>query len=83
MSWKPIDTAPKDRRILLWFDVKIHAGACFGRWDDERYKRSPNPHFVASELEHLFGKIWMRENQPTHWDEVPEGPHGEGGSNAD
>ena len=61
MDWQPIDTAPKDRQLLMWepFEPMI----CLGRWNDEDGE--------WSRCESNGTRFWK---QPTHWMEAPEPP---------
>lgn len=67
--WKPIDSAPKDERIIGFIP---NYGCYFMRWDTERWHRSPQPHFSA--VGWCYGVRAMRESQPTHWMPVPDAP---------
>jgi hypothetical protein len=64
MNWQPIKTAPKDKRILLYYSSnenapeKIFCGQYFtdmGYWD--------------CDVEYM-GVRWMKKNNPTHWCEL-------------
>ena len=70
-NWKPIETAPKDRRILMWFpqfDVVIS-----GCWDTIPGERD-GPHIYYEDFDD-----WCVDNDyiilddpsiyPTHWAE--------------
>ncbi len=74
-KWKPIKTAPKDRRILLFYPRQIFIGIhiIVGKWESDSYIKHPKPYW-EHDLYHLSGKIATRNNQPTHWMEliVPE-----------
>ena len=74
-DWQPIETAPKDRRILLGFSRPVFTGvsAIFGKWETDEYAKKPNPYW-AHDLGQLTGVIGMRNNQPTHWMPLPEPP---------
>lgn len=80
IDWKPIDTAPKDRRVLLFFSTLYGdwARVQVGGWDDDRYAKKPSPYW-RGDTETLLGKRWMRESIPTHWAEInePDGTYGE------
>lgn len=75
-KWKQIETAPKDKLILLyrpdaWDWGKVAPGA-FNR---DEYAKKPKPYW----------EIWLkvgtvsqaREWKPTHWMELPDAPKGE------
>ena len=68
-KWQPIETAPKDRLILLWrcggFDV--------GVWDSDARADVPQGYW-RSFLQDFWGGRWMRQNPLTHWAKLPEGP---------
>jgi hypothetical protein len=69
MNWKPIETAPKDRDIVLWVPER---GPDIGRWDMQPFHKLPKPYWVASGSERMFGVAWMRAHQPTHWCEITQ-----------
>lgn len=66
MNWQPIETAPKDRELLIW-----RGRPCIARWDDQRYHKTPRPFWNDYGV---FGVVWMRDNPPTHWMPLPEPP---------
>lgn len=75
MNWQPIETAPKERRILLYFpglfsDVEVYCG----KWYADEYSKHPRPYWTA-DCERWAGKMRLREHPPTHWAEItlPEG----------
>lgn len=70
MNWQPIETAPKDRRVLLWFPTLFGTG-CWsgGEWISEENHRKPLPHFTC-DLIRLIGLVAIRDCQPTHWMEI-------------
>lgn len=73
MNWQPIETAPKDKRILLfrptangWWRIMG------GKYDSNEYARNPKPYWSADNW-----SIGMRDqcqNTPTHWMPLPEEP---------
>lgn len=66
INWLPIETAPKDRDVLLY----LGSGQCsVGKFDHDGFARRPRPYW-STERGWLFGKLWQRENQPTHWAEL-------------
>lgn len=70
MNWQPIETAPKDRDVLLWFPAMCSTPkASVGNWDDDRYAKKPRP-FWTCECEGWAGKNLLRANPPTHWCEI-------------
>ena len=75
MDWLPIETAPKDKRILLGFSRPVFTGVrvIFWQWEPDEYALKPRPYW-SHDLVHLAGRIMTRENQPTHWMPAPGGP---------
>jgi len=73
MKWQPIETAPKNVRILLWYPVSIFTGINIvaGKWDTDKWAVKPRPYW-SNDLEQLRGVRSTRENQPTHWMLLPE-----------
>lgn len=69
-TWQPIETAPKDRPILLY--TKLRGVVC-GYWQDDKYSKNPRPYW-SNDLERLFGRTSCRGDQPTHWMKLPEKP---------
>jgi hypothetical protein len=73
-EWQPIETARKDgqKMLLAWPDrsVTIGRSVTILSYDDERFRKKPSPMFVG----HFKDVPWMRENQPTHWKQMPEAP---------
>ena len=66
MNWNPIDTAPKDRPVLLhyrWGDGGSRYAV--GRWDDDHYAHKPRPYWSATAQ-----PSFDRANTPTHWAEL-------------
>ena len=61
-EWQPIETAPKDQRILLFRAGRI---VC-GQWDDDCYAQKPKPYW-RHDLEAIFGRTDARKVSPTHW----------------
>lgn len=74
MQWQPIDTAPKDRLILLFWpatggmSIRI---AC-GKWDHDEYARRPKPYWTSDRK--FIGVREHRSHPPTHWMLLPEAP---------
>ena len=61
MNWKPIETAPKDQDLLLWWDDEIIPGYLYCGISEGDIG------FVKNIDVHLMG-------QPTHWMPRPEPP---------
>jgi hypothetical protein len=68
-EWQSIETAPKDRKILILGKDYVSVG----KWDSNEFAKNPKPHF-KSERGYLHGKRWELDNQPTHWMPLPEPP---------
>jgi hypothetical protein len=73
-EWQPIETAPKNERILLFRPSGYPWGrVVIGQYDNEQYAKQPRPHW-RHDLDHILGKREAREVQPTHWQPLPEAP---------
>jgi hypothetical protein len=66
-DWKPIETAPKDREIMIVRNGKIR----IGKWDDDRYNKKPRPYWRDHQGRNIST---MRYLPPTHWMPLPEPP---------
>jgi hypothetical protein len=73
VDWKPIATAPKDRRILLWCPMVLSGECTVGEWNYDRLSRRHRPYWEREDGCNI-GITWQRKHQPTHWAELPEGP---------
>lgn len=69
MKWQPIETAPKNRSILLWFPGIYNGMFSVGEWDKNEFAKKPRPYW-SCQLERIFGVQTIRDNQPTHWCEL-------------
>lgn len=71
INWQTIETAPKDRRILLYFPDLFSEPAIYcGKWhDDAYYRKNPRPYWSA-DCEGWAGKTSLRAHPPTHWAEL-------------
>lgn len=72
MEWQPIETAPKDKTIIVFMGNYVVTA----KWYDDKFAKKPRPYFNCEGL-HFMGKSWQRENQPTHWMPLPPPPKGE------
>lgn len=70
MNWQPIETAPKNKDILLFCP---RHGVVRGKWNVCKYHRNPKPYWT-NDREALFGIISIRNDQPTHWMPLPDAP---------
>lgn len=68
-DWQPIETAPKDQRILLFRSGHV---VC-GRWNDDRYARTPRPYWTHDN-ERTFGVVDARKSPPQFWMPLPPPP---------
>jgi hypothetical protein len=72
-TWQPIETAPRDRVILLYRPIAISCRQVApGKWDDNEFARHPKGYWQS-----LVGKFSVREDRdtpPTHWMDLPEPP---------
>jgi len=68
--WQPIETAPKDRDVLLYCPK---CGVVRGRWKAQTYHSKPKPYWT-NDRERLYGVIETRNDQPTHWAPLPDAP---------
>jgi hypothetical protein len=68
-GWQPIETGPKNRKILLVIMDRV----VIGEWDDDHFARKPRPYWEST-TGRLIGKMWSRANQPTHWMPLPTVP---------
>lgn len=68
MKWQPIETAPKDKRVLVWSGQEIYAA----HW--ARHMTTDDEAWVVAQ--------WGEEGdqalvKPTHWMPLPEAPNAE------
>jgi hypothetical protein len=72
-GWQPIETAPLDRRVLLFrpaarplYQISI------GRWNCDSHSSNPRPYWRG---DHGFDQPSdQREIPPTRWMEIPDPP---------
>lgn len=73
MNWQPIDTAPKDRWVLLYRPTaKSWAKVTIGAYNDQRHHKNPKPFWEIKM--NIGGVLDSREWEPTHWMELPDPP---------
>ena len=70
MNWQPIETAPKDERVMLYYPKR---GPTFGYWNSQECATKPRPYW-KHDLQYLFGIPDARQNPPTHWAPKPDPP---------
>lgn len=70
--WQPIETAPKDGRMILLYRPTGGGwmNTATGSWNDDRYAKNPRPYW---ESWLRIGVDW-RTLPPTHWMPLPEPP---------
>ena len=72
MTWKPIDTAPKDGAIILVYPATWREmTASPARWDDDRYARKPRPYWRRIDTLRTRDS---RDSPPSHWMPQPQPP---------
>jgi hypothetical protein len=71
MEWQPIETAPKNRDVLLFCPRR---GIVCGEWNTDRYAKNPRPYW-SNDRERMFGTRETRDDQPTHWQPLPLPPN--------
>lgn len=77
-AWRPIETAPRDKEIVLFYPKAFGSdgGIHKGRWDCDQYRKMPKPYWRGSYSD-CWGVIHARKNPPTHWRPVYAPPEGE------
>jgi len=72
-EWQPIETAPKDERILLYRPTSPEWWRVIGgMYDSDEYAKKPKPYWTVDNW--ALGKLEQRQNAPTHWMPLPEPP---------
>ena len=73
MEWQPIETAPKDRIVLLYRPTAHDWGKVTpGKWDAQPHHKKPAPYWDM--WIKIGGKYESRLWEPTHWMPLPEPP---------
>ena len=67
-EWKTIDSAPKDKKILVY---TANGYIEIGSWNDDEYANKPSPYWESTGP---WGKRWQREHPPKYWMPLPEPP---------
>jgi len=69
--WQPVDeNTPRDRDLLLACPAR---GVLRGRWEDDKYATKPRPYWT-NDRERIYGIRATRDDQPTHWMDLPPNP---------
>ena len=73
LPWQSIETAPKDRYILLLWPLDENQSVMMsvGCWDADQYATKPKPYW-SGECDGWLGKRYLRLTPPTHWLEIYE-----------
>jgi len=79
MNWEPIETAPRDRPILLWWprytyeaDDDCGPVMAMGQWKNN--PRTGKSYFADTDELDDYG---MSNNPPSHWMPLPDPPNTE------
>ena len=74
-NWQPMETAPKDRRVQLYYDSPPIPGVDVigGEWQIDHYSRRPKPYW-KHDMYRLVGVTRTREIQPSMWQPLPDPP---------
>lgn len=77
-KWMPIDTAPKDKRIALYYPECgfNNPQIVFGEWDFDTYAKKPAPYWT-NDCVRWWGVTRCRKLNPTMWMEIKGPEHGE------
>lgn len=71
-GWRPIETAPKDGTKVMLLCPRF--GVCApGEWDTNEFNKKPKPYWTHWG-ERIWGVKWIRDDQPTHWQPLPQPP---------
>jgi hypothetical protein len=73
-EWQPIETAPKDRTIILFRPTAPNPiRVAPGRYDDAKWTKKPKPYWCIHLANHSTIK-YSRCHEPTHWCDFPPEP---------
>lgn len=66
LQWRPIETAPKEGRILLMRGGR----SIIGYWDTQKYHSNPKPYWASDTS--CVSVTRDRSTPPTHWMPLPQ-----------
>ncbi len=72
-DWQPIETAPKDGRLMLLWDASNPDGYVVARWARDDRRPGPFGPFVWLSGHVRYGER-LAEQIPTHWMPLPAPP---------
>lgn len=73
MEWQKIETAPKDRYVILYRPTApAWLMIAEGKWDDQAYHKKPRPFWYCPWAIAYSHEI--REHAPSHWMSLPKAP---------
>lgn len=72
-GWLPIESAPKDERILVVHNMTTGYRVTVGVWVDDRYNKKPRPYW-GGEVADVWGVVVARKNPPLYWMPLPSPP---------
>lgn len=72
-EWQPIETAPKDRYILLFRPTAPNwQRVAEGKWDAQEHNKKPRPYWSCPWR--ITFNDGDRLHEPTHWMPLPSPP---------
>jgi hypothetical protein len=71
-EWKPIDTAPRDKEILIFVQNDYGGNIFMARWDKDESAIRPKPRWTSSSP--AYKAITAINGPPTHWMPLPPPP---------
>lgn len=69
-NWRPMDQAPKDKRIILHYPDR-ESMVAIGTWNDDRYSKRPRPFWSNERDSQVAMQRW---HQPDKWMPLPDPP---------
>ena len=70
-DWQPIETAPKDRYILVYPGIWTGVNCSVAEFDDNKYARKPRPYWRRLDTNSVTDS---RSHPPSHWMPLPPAP---------